>query len=98
MRKPLLISAVTVAVLGAGVIIYMNQEQPKTEENRAIHVGARDPSTVTHVSTSDNPQPEFTPPVVVEPAGAVPSVVDAILIGLLAVVALLLASDKEASA
>lgn len=68
MRKPLLISAVTVAFLGAGVIIYMNQEQPKPEENRAIHVEARDPSTVTHVTTSDNPQPEDTPAVVVEQA------------------------------
>ena len=72
MRKPLLISAVTVAVLGAGVIVYMNQEQPKPEENRAVQVEARDPNTVTHVSTSENPKPEDTPPVVVEPAPIVP--------------------------
>ncbi|MDQ0869011.1 hypothetical protein QFZ70_001484 [Arthrobacter sp. V1I9] len=68
MRKPLLISAVTVAVLGAGVIIYMNQEQPKPEENQAVQIQAREPSAVTHESTSDRPQPQDTPPVVVEPA------------------------------
>ncbi|NHW45939.1 hypothetical protein HAV21_03380 [Paenarthrobacter sp. MSM-2-10-13] len=68
MRKPLLISAVTAAIIGAGVITYMNQEQPKPEENQAVQIQARDSSAVTHESTSDSPQPQDTQPVAVEPA------------------------------
>jgi hypothetical protein len=68
MRKTLLISAVTAAIIGAGVTTYMNQEQPKPEENQAVQIQARDSSAVTHESTSETPQRQETPPVTVEPA------------------------------
>jgi len=46
----------------------VNQEEPKQEENQPVQIEARDPNAVTHVSTSDYPQSQDTPPVVVESA------------------------------